>query len=252
MMNLLAMVYGFSQGIAPPFAVEWENPIAVRRWLMDRVSRYAPLNIMLGGGDGGGGGSFGGGPEPGGGGGGTPAAGAAAAASAALAGGGGLNPYNQGPWLFPPSDYLNLDVGPGPSTIGGQANNGAVAIPAVAGKATILTYIVPQGRVAKISAIGIDFLANGGAAFVEAVIPPTLVFNVLVDNKPVPGFGAFSFLPGSVSTPNGTAGFFAKPGQRITIVVNNISLAATTQTLAARIQGYLLSETLYNKMQGYA
>ena len=190
--------------------------------------------IINGSGGGGGGGSS---PST------VSGSGAAAAASAAAAGGG--TNYNQAVWLFPSADYLNLDVGPNPTT-------GAVALPAVAATSTILKYTVPNGRAAKIGAIGIDFILNGAAGtFTQGILPAQLLFSILIDNKPAPGFEQFNFLPGAVSSPVGTAGFFLKENQVLTITVKNVSIAVTTQFLAARIQGYLIPMKKYQKILGY-
>lgn len=191
-----------------------------------------------------GGGGAGGGGFPSGGGGSAPGSGAAAAGVSAAAGGGGTH-YNQAVWLFPPADYLNLDVGPNPTT-------GAVALPAVGATSTILKYTVPNGRAAKIGAIGIDFILNAAAGtFTQGILPAQLLFSILIDNKPAPGFEQFNFLPGAVSSPTGTAGFFLKENQALTITVKNISIAVTTQFLAARIQGYLIPMKKYQKLLGY-
>lgn len=243
MRNFFAMVYGTYSGVGHADFNELD-PLKFRRFLRDRFPGGYEGTLMVGGGDGGGGGGgFGGGG--GGGVGGTQGGGGGPAAAAAATGSGGGS-YNQGPWLFPPSDYINLDIGP-------NANTGVVALPAVGATAVILTYKAPQGRYAKVSAIGIDFIANGGAAFVQGLAAPTLQFGVFIDGVPVPGLGNFNYLQGSVSSPNGTAGFFVKNGQTLTIRVKNLSLAVTTQSLAARIQGYLISKTLFNqKRMGYA
>lgn len=230
----------------------WDRSDVWSGELCDELGRIPPYHethtqtgrVQLQPGDGGG--RSGGGGIGGGGGSGAPGAGAGAAAAgvSAAAGGGGTH-YNEAVWLFPPSDFLNLDVGPNPQT-------GAVALPAIGATTVILKYTVPNGRVAKIGAIGIDFILNAAAGtFTQGILPAQLAFQITVDNKPVAGFEQFNFLPGAVSSPTGTAGFFAKENQVVQITVKNISIAVTTQFLAARIQGYLLTKTMYQKILGY-
>ena len=94
--------------------------------------------------------------------------GAAAASVPAAAAAGGTTAtagdvYNKAPWLFPPSDYINVDIGP-TQGVGAGAATGAVAIPAIGVTATILTYACPNGRYGRITALGIDFVLNGSSA----------------------------------------------------------------------------------------
>lgn len=201
----------------------------------------------------GGGGQTGGGP-----GGGAAAATTAASASSsagpsAAAGGGGPSggsAYNKAPWLFPPSDFVNLDIGPS----GNSPYNGAVALPAIGATAIILTYTVPTGRNGKIIGLGIDFVANGAAGaalFTQGVVPPQLVFNILIDGRPVKNYGNFAYLPGQVSSPDTISGITIQENQVVTITVENVSVTVAAQFVAARIQGYLYSKKLHPEIAGY-
>lgn len=153
--------------------------------------------------------------------------------------------YNQAPWLIQPSDFVNLDVGPSPT-------NGVIALPATSGTPTpILTYAVPNGRYGKIIALGIDFIANGGAAYTPGALPAELTFSITIDGRVVNGYENFQFLPGSVTHPTYIAGLMLKENQTVIIGVVNLSLAVTTQSIAARILGYLYSKKLHSNLSGF-
>lgn len=152
--------------------------------------------------------------------------------------------YNLAPWLIQPSDFVNLDVGPSPST-------GAVALPAVSAQAVILTYTVPNGRYGKITGLGIDFIANGGAAYTPGALPAELTFSMAIDGRVVNGYQNFQYLPGSVISPTYIAGIMLKENQVVTISVFNIGIAVTTQSVAARIIGYLYSKKLHSVLSGF-
>jgi hypothetical protein len=151
---------------------------------------------------------------------------------------------NQTPWLLPTSDFLNLDKGPGN---GNATGPGSVALPAIGATAIILQFTVAQGRFGRVDSLGIDFVANGGVAFVPGVVPATLLFSITADTVTpgaggaagaFPDYGQFSFLPGTVIRPTPIAGLMLLEGQTITVTVTNVSLAVTTQFVAARLKGY--------------
>lgn|SRR5487761_78256 len=179
-------------------------------------------------GGGGQGSGFGGGS-----GGGTPApavAGSAVGPNAAAAGGGGGQLI--WPWLFPTSDFINVD------------KYGAVALPAIGATSKILTFKVPNGRNGKITGLGIDFQPNGALApnlFLQDVIPFQLTFSLTADGVPFQDFGAFNYLPGSVSSPMGFAGLMLLEGQTIVLNVTNSSLGVTAQFIGGHVQGYYYS-----------
>lgn len=185
---------------------------------------------------------------------GLPEATTAAASSSSSAGGGsagsGGNAYNQATWLFPSSDFTNLDVGP-TEGVGGAPATGSVALPAIGATATVLTYTVPKGRYGRITALAIDMVANGGNAFTPGVLPPELTFSIQIDRRPVKGYEQFNFLPGAVISPTQIAGIMLKENQVVTILVTNNTIVKSTQFVAARIQGYLFSKNLQARHQGY-
>jgi hypothetical protein len=148
---------------------------------------------------------------------------------------GSLDEGNLTPWLLPTSDFLNMD------------KFGSVALPAIGATATVLQFTVAQGRFGRVDSLGIDFVANGGVAFVPGVVPATLLFSITADTVTpgaggaagaFPDYGQFSFLPGTVIRPTPIAGLMLLEGQTITVTVTNVSLAVTTQFVAARLKGY--------------
>jgi hypothetical protein len=148
------------------------------------------------------------------------------------------------PWLYPTADFKNFD------------KYGAVALPANDGVtlATILKFTVPNGRMAKITQIGIDFVANGGAAYTQGLVVAQLIFSLQADGKPFSDYEQFPFLPGAVSAPTPINGLMLREGQVITLTVKNSNGAAgivvTTQSLAARILGYTFSKKLWPRIMG--
>ena len=150
------------------------------------------------------------------------------------------------PWLYPPVDSIELN------------KFGAVALPAVAGSATVLQFTVPRGRNCRIVRFGIDVTASGGAApFVVGIVPATLIFNFYRDASQgltgnlFPDFESFSFLPGSTILPVDLGmGLFAAENQVVTLIVNNISLTKTTQTVCARAVGYFYPKNREPKESG--
>src|SRR5207302_1700004 len=76
------------------------------------------------------------------------------------------------PWLYPPADYKNFD------------KYGAVALPAIGTWADILVFSVEQGRAGKITQFGIDFVANGGAAYTQGLVTAQLKFFLGVNGSP--------------------------------------------------------------------
>ena len=169
----------------------------------------------------------------------------------------GTMPGNLTPWLFPTSDFLAFDKGPGT----GDNATGAVALPALTATSTVLQFTVPNGRNGRIAAIGINVVPNGGAAFVPGILPPQLAFSIAADQPPgaaagtVPGafpdYGMFNFLPGAVIQPTPVAGLMIFEGQLITVTVTNLTLAVTTQFVAARLLGYFFPKKRQPKDAGY-
>lgn len=164
--------------------------------------------------------------------------GASAAASAAAAAAAESN-FNRSPWLFPTSDARDM------------SKYGAIALPALNASATLIAFTVPKGRSGLITGIGIDFQANGGANFVQDVVPFTLLFQLLLNGNPFPGdWAAFNFLPGSVSSPDPVSGLKLRETDQVALTVKNISLAVTTQFVGARIKGYLFGKNYDPQSRG--
>jgi len=163
---------------------------------------------------------------------------------------------NDTPWLNPTSDFLPFDKGPG----SGDNSTGSVALPAIGATATILQFTVQGGRFGRVMALGIDFIANGGAAFTPSLVPAQLVFSITQDAvtqtgggmpAPFPDYGAFTFLPGSVILPVPIAGLMLKENQLVKVSVKNISVVVTTQFLAARLVGYFYPKRRQSPNAGF-
>jgi hypothetical protein len=179
-------------------------------------------------------------------------AGAAPASDAATAGkaGGAASVGNLLPWLYPTADFLNLDKGPGTGLSSGP---GAVAIPAIGTTVIILAFKVPRGRNGKITQLGIDFIANGGAVYNQGIVPAPLTFSISTDQKgyAFADYEQFQYSPGAVSAPTPINGLMIKEDQTIFVKVTNNTIVVTTQFLAARVLGYLYSKNLEPKMLAY-
>ncbi len=161
---------------------------------------------------------------------------------------------NRSQWLFPSADYIDFEKGPVQGFTGQPGANGGlgvVALPAIGTQATILQFTVPKGRNGKVTAIGIDFVPNGGAALVALALPAPLTFTIQQNGTPFADLGSFNYLPGSVGTPCPIAGLTLLEGQVVDVLVTNNSLAVTTQFLACRLQGYFYNKTLAPSKLGY-
>jgi hypothetical protein len=172
-------------------------------------------------------------------------AGAAAAGRETPSGAGTAGVGNLLPWLYPTADFVNFD------------KFGVVALPANDGAtvATILKFRVDNGRMAKITQVGIDFVPNGGAVYTQGLVTAQLKFSIQADGKTsFRDYEQFFFLPGAVSAPTPINGLMLREGQVITITVVNSNAAAgiavTTQSLAARVLGYTFSKKLWPKIMG--
>lgn len=101
------------------------------------------------------------------------------------------------------------------------------------------------------TAIGIDFVANGGAAFVQGVVPFTLLFQLLLNGNPFPGdWAAFNFLPGSVSNPDVISGLKLRETDQVALTAKNLGIVVTTQFIGARIKGYLFGKNYDPQSRG--
>ncbi|HXU18966.1 MAG TPA: hypothetical protein VN788_00125 [Verrucomicrobiae bacterium] len=167
----------------------------------------------------------------------APAAAASASASAAATSSVG----NQLPWLFPSSDFLSFQ----------KYGTTPLPVPGIGVNTPIITFKVPNGRNGKITALGIDFVANGGAAFVQGELPAQLSFNLTADGVPFQDFGNFTYMPGTASVPLAMAGLMLREGQTIALTMKNLAIANTTQFVEALIQGYYYSKNLQPKTMGY-
>jgi hypothetical protein len=143
------------------------------------------------------------------------------------------------PWLIPTSDFADFE------------KYGSVALPAVGAGATIVTFQVPQGYNGRITALGMDFAANGGAAFTQDVVPFQLSFGMFLNGQPAfRDFSNFNYLFGSVSAPQAIAGIMIKEGQQIALRVINNSIVVTTQFVAAHFQGYFYGKNYEPRILG--
>ncbi len=161
---------------------------------------------------------------------------------------------NHAQWLFPSADFIDFEKGPVQGFTGQAGANGGlgiVALPAIGSTATILQFTVPKGRNGKVTAIGIDFNANGGAAANPLSLPAPLTFTVQEAQSPFADFGSFNYLPGSVGTPCPIAGLTLLEGQVVQVNVTNNSVVVTTQFVACRMQGYFYNKTLAPAKLGY-
>jgi hypothetical protein len=133
--------------------------------------------------------------------------------------------FNLFPWLWPTADFREFH------------KYGSVALPAAT--ATVVSFTVPNGRNGRITGLGMDFQANGGAAFTQDVLPYELTFAILVNNQPAfYDLASFNYLIGSVSVPFGLTGLLIKEAQTISLTVTNNAIAVGTQFVAAHFTGY--------------
>ena len=154
------------------------------------------------------------------------------------------------PWLYPTADFQNFDKAP---TTNNPAT-GTVALPAIGATATVLQFRVDNGRMGKITQIGIDFVANGAAGaslYTQGVLPAQLIFSLQADGKTsFRDYEQFNYLPGAVSAPTPINGLMLMEGQVITLTVENVSIVVATQFIAARLLGYTFSKKLWPKIMG--
>jgi len=155
---------------------------------------------------------------------------------------GGPSFGNAYPWLYPTSDFFNFDkygtvalgAAAAVTSIGGTLANNVITNNA----ASNLPWFVPQGYNGYIKTLALDFVANGGAAWTQGVLPPELQFALFVNNQPVFDYGAFFYSPGLVIAPTPIAGVPIKQQNLVQMFVTNLTLANTTQFVEARLQGY--------------
>lgn len=170
------------------------------------------------------------------------------ASSAAGAGTAGVG--NILPWLYPTADFRNFDKGPSPTGNNGNPT-GVVALPAIGATSTILQFRIDNGRAGKITQMGIDYVANGGAAYTQGILPAQLTFSLSADGKTIfRDYDQFQFLLGAVSAPTPINGLMLREGQVIALTVKNVSIVVTTQFLAARLLGYTFGEKFWSKLMG--
>jgi len=149
---------------------------------------------------------------------------------------------NSYPWLYPTSDFQNFDkygtlALPAAGTltlIGGTITNNAITTNA----ASNMPWIVPTGFNGFIKTIALDFVANGGAAWTQGVLPPGLEFSLQVNNFPAFDYGMFFYSPGLIIAPTPIAGVPIKEQNLVAMYCENLTIAVTTQFVEARLQGY--------------
>lgn len=159
------------------------------------------------------------------------------------------DPGNRYPWLFPTADFQPFD------------KYGTIALPAIAATFTSiggtsptttnassnLPFQVPNRFNGFVKTLANDFVANGGAAWVQGVLPAQLLFQILRQTDPVPDYGSFAYSTGLVINPTSISGFPIKEGEIVYFQVSNQSIAVTTQFVEARMQGYFYGKQLEPK-----
>jgi hypothetical protein len=173
---------------------------------------------------------------------------AGAVPTAASSGAGTVGLANA-PHLYPTPDFRNFDKGPNSVT-------GVVALPAIGATATILTWVVDNGRNGKITQLGIDYVivpGSGAAVFTQGLSPAQLIFSITSNGKTIfKDYEQFSFSPGAVSAPTPINGLMLKENNVIAITVKNVSIvvSAGNQFLSARAVGYTFSKNLMPPILG--
>jgi hypothetical protein len=167
----------------------------------------------------------------------------------------GLSFGDSYPWLYPTSDFQNFDkygtvLLPATGTanavyVGGTVSGATGAITLNA--ASNLPFYVPIGYNGFIKTLALDFVANGGAAWTQGVLPPALQFALQVNFQPVVDYGAFFFSPGTVIAPSPIAGVPIKEQNLVALILTNLTLANTTQYVEGRLQGYFYGKALEPK-----
>jgi hypothetical protein len=153
------------------------------------------------------------------------------------------------PWLYPTADYRNFD------------KFKAIALPAIGSWNDILVFSVEQGRCGKITQLGIDFVANGGAVYTQGILPAPLTFFIGVQGSPaIPGKPGkpfadysppnFQFLPGAVSAPTPINGLMLRERDEVHVAVLNNNIVVTSQFVSARVVGYSFSKKYWSKLSG--
>jgi len=164
---------------------------------------------------------------------------------------GGKSFGNSYPWLYPTSDFQNFDkygtVALGAAnaltSIGGTIAGQVITLNA----ASNMPWFVPNGFNGFIKTVALDFVANGGAAWTQGVLPPQLQFGLYVNKNPVIDYGQFFYSPGLVIAPSPIAGVHIKEQNLVQMFVTNLTLVNTTQFVEARLQGYYYGKQLEPK-----
>lgn len=144
---------------------------------------------------------------------------------------------NAYPWLYPTSDFQNFD------------KFGSVALPEATASATVgdgnldngnsLPFTVPKGYNGYIKAIAFNVEPNGSSnLWVPGVVPPQLIFVLYINGVPAADYGQVAYSPGRIFSPTPIAGVPIKEGNEVSVTVQNVSIAADTQFVMARLQGF--------------
>lgn len=163
---------------------------------------------------------------------------------------------NSYPWLYPTGDFQNFDkygtvalpAAAAQASIGGTISNNAITNNA----ASNMPWYVPARFNGFIKTIALDFVANGGAAWTQGVLPPGLTFALFVNQAPVFDYGSFAFSPGLVVAPSPIAGIHILEQNLVQMFVTNLTLANTTQFVEARVQGYYYGKQFWPKDLAFA
>ena len=138
------------------------------------------------------------------------------------------NPPNQSNlpvWLYPPSQWENLDL------------LDYEPLPAIGADATILSFRVPTGRNGVIQKVANNFVGGGWTEGSGDVI-----WRILVDGATPPGANSYATILGSLGSPAnpvGISGFRIFENQLLTFIAHNNAVIVAGQQVGARLVGYL-------------
>ena len=134
-------------------------------------------------------------------------------------------------WLFPPSQWENVDL------------LAYALLPAIGATVTIISYTVPIGRNGVFQKVANNFVGGGWTAGTG-----DLIWRILVDGTPPPGATNYDSILdslGSPALPTPIAGFRVFENQTITVVLFNNpagpdgGVIVAGQRTGARLLGYL-------------
>ena len=130
--------------------------------------------------------------------------------------------YWRDPTLYPPPEREPIDL------------FNYITLPAIAGKATIVSQLIEPGYNAIIRAYGNNFVGGGWVEGSGAV-----TWQILIDNAAVPGYDLILGSLGSPANPTyHPCGFRVMEAQTVIFQVTNVSVVLAGQLSGARLVGY--------------